>query len=85
MTKTIDAIYENGVLRPVEPLQSFAEGRRLRVTIDDQETEAAPGDSLPGDRHSIFDLAGTLSDEGAEAMLRAIQDGCEHVDPRDWE
>ncbi|HEY2414994.1 MAG TPA: antitoxin family protein [Pirellulaceae bacterium] len=33
MTITIDATYEDGVLKPAEPLP-FAEGTRVRVTIE---------------------------------------------------
>ena len=33
MTITIDAIYENGVLRPVEPL-ALKEQQQVRVTIE---------------------------------------------------
>ena len=33
MTRTIEAIYENGVLRPIEPLQGIEERSRLQVTL----------------------------------------------------
>jgi len=33
MTRKIDAIYENGVLRPLEPLD-LEEQQRVRITID---------------------------------------------------
>ena len=33
MTKTIDAIYENGVLRPLEPVD-MEEHTRVRITLE---------------------------------------------------
>jgi predicted DNA-binding antitoxin AbrB/MazE fold protein len=37
MVHSVDAIFENGVLKPVEPL-NLAEHQRVRVTIVDQMT-----------------------------------------------
>ena len=39
MRKTIDAVYENGVIKPVKPL-SLSEAQKLRVTIDTAESVA---------------------------------------------
>ena len=38
MGKTIEAIYEDGVLRPVEPVE-LGEGERVQVTIEDLAPE----------------------------------------------
>jgi predicted DNA-binding antitoxin AbrB/MazE fold protein len=38
MTKQVEAVYENGVLRPLEPL-SLAENERVTVTINAAESE----------------------------------------------
>jgi len=48
MTKTIDAVYERGVLRPLEPLQ-LPEGARLDiilVTDDEAGARMTPADIL---------------------------------------
>lgn len=37
MRKTIDAVYEKGVIKPVKPL-SLPEFRKLKVTIDTAES-----------------------------------------------
>jgi predicted DNA-binding antitoxin AbrB/MazE fold protein len=37
MSITIDAIYENGVLRPAQPLP-FAEHQQLRITVEEQQS-----------------------------------------------
>jgi predicted DNA-binding antitoxin AbrB/MazE fold protein len=39
MTNHVDAIYENGVLRPLEPL-SLEEHQRVRVTISSISTDS---------------------------------------------
>lgn len=36
----------------------------------------------PGYR--LAELVGSLSDEAAEEMLQAIEEGCEQVDPSQW-
>ena len=38
MTKQVEAVYENGLLRPLEPL-SLAENERVTVTINATESE----------------------------------------------
>ena len=37
MTRSLDAIYENGIFRPLsaQPL-AIADGQRVRITVDDQ-------------------------------------------------
>ncbi|MCX7926006.1 MAG: hypothetical protein N2554_09380 [Fimbriimonadales bacterium] len=34
--------------------------------------------------YKLAELAGSLSDEAAEEMLTAIEEGCEQVDPSQW-
>ena len=33
MALTIEAVYENGVLKPVQPLPAFSEGTRIWLTL----------------------------------------------------
>ena len=37
MTRSLDAIYENGIFRPLQaqPI-AIADGQRVRITVDDQ-------------------------------------------------
>ena len=58
MTITVRAVYENGVLRPVEPL-ALAEGETVAVTI----TAAGPS-------HSVM-RAPSLEEESYSRRLRA--------------
>ncbi|MFL6257318.1 MAG: antitoxin family protein [Pyrinomonadaceae bacterium] len=48
MTKQVEAVYEQGRLRPLEPLE-LPEGARLRVVLiteDDADSQKAPADIL---------------------------------------
>ncbi len=48
MTKQVEAIYEEGRLRPLEPLE-LPEGARLRIVLmtgDEEETRKTPADTL---------------------------------------
>ena len=74
MTRRIEAFYENGVLRPLEPIEGVAEHSRLTLTLE-------LGAARP---HPLADLVGTLPDEDAKEMLQAIEDEFERVDPNEW-
>lgn len=45
MRKTIDAVYEKGVIKPVKPL-SLPESQKLKVTIDTTESVVAATTAL---------------------------------------
>jgi predicted DNA-binding antitoxin AbrB/MazE fold protein len=68
-----DAIYENGVLRPLQPLQ-LADRAKVTVTIE-----------LPAlGQAAINGCFGTLSAESAAEMQRIVEAEFARVDPRDW-
>jgi predicted DNA-binding antitoxin AbrB/MazE fold protein len=73
MQKTIEAIYENGVLRPTEPLDWLKEKGRVTLTL------SAP--DVPG---PLRDFVGGISDEDAAIMRKVIEDEFEQVNPDDW-
>ena len=73
MTRTLDAVYENGVFRPVEPLEGIDENSRVRIQVD------------TGTRHPLADAIGILSDEDAAEMRRLIEEEFETIDARDWQ
>ena len=74
MTRRIEALYEDGILRPLEPIEGVAEHSRLTVTLE-------MGGARP---HPVADLIGTLPDEDAEEMRQAIEEEFERVDPDEW-
>jgi len=73
MQRTIEAVYTQGVLRPVETLQGLAENQRVMVTV----TPAAAPNPLAG-------WHGGMSDEDAREMIAIIDAEFEKVNPDDW-
>lgn len=73
MEKTIEAIYENGVLRPILPLDWLDNNRRVTVTV------RAPDRLKP-----LEGWVGRLSDQDARAMREVIETECEQVIPDEW-
>jgi predicted DNA-binding antitoxin AbrB/MazE fold protein len=72
MRQTIDAIFEKGVLRPLEPVPWLPDRRRVRITIVDDQVR------------DLQACIGTLPDEDAAEMRRIIEDQFERVNPDDW-
>jgi predicted DNA-binding antitoxin AbrB/MazE fold protein len=73
MEKTIEAIYEGGVLRPIEPLDWLDDHKRVTVTV------RAPDGARP-----LEGWSGGLTDADAQAMRQAIEAECEQVNPDEW-
>lgn len=74
MTQTIEAIYEDGVLRPLTPLKNLKEHSKVRVTVEAEETA----------QHPLAGCIGILPDEDAAEMRRIIDEEFERVDVREW-
>lgn len=74
MTKRVHALYEDGVLRPLEPLEGVAEHSRVRITIEMDEVRT----------HPLADCIGTLPDDDAREMMRIIEEEFERVDAEEW-
>lgn len=74
MSITIEAIYEAGLLRPLEPLLALEEHARVKVTIEPQENGGldSPFNSLAAivqridlRREQIFQRCGEFADSAA--------------------
>jgi predicted DNA-binding antitoxin AbrB/MazE fold protein len=65
MTITVEATYENGVLKPAEPLP-WKEGEKVRLTISDLMgiNQIAPRAAAPLRDHSAFLNSYAPEDEG---------------------
>ena len=74
MTRTINAVYEGGVLRPLQSLDGIAEHAQVRLTV---ETVDPPGNGLA-------DCVGTLPDEDAAQMRRIVEQEFGRVNLNDW-
>ena len=70
----VEAIYENGILRPLKALEGFPERCKVKITIESEET--AP--------HPLLQFAGILSDEEAADLQRIIVDEFERIEPNAW-
>jgi predicted DNA-binding antitoxin AbrB/MazE fold protein len=69
MKETIDAIYENGVLRPLSRLH-ILDGRRIRVTVEaeyEEEQTSDPGAKPPFAvvRRALSRCLGSMADDVA--------------------
>jgi predicted DNA-binding antitoxin AbrB/MazE fold protein len=73
MTQIVEAVYENGLLRPVTPLTGLHEHQRVQVAI---EATKAP--------HPLLKHCGTLPDEDAREIEKIIEEEFEKVDPDLW-
>jgi predicted DNA-binding antitoxin AbrB/MazE fold protein len=74
MTKTIEAVYEEGILRPLSPIRGLRRHQKVRITL---ETSLKP-------KHPLAGLSGTLPDKDAAEMLKVIGDEFEKVDMSEW-
>ena len=72
---TLEMIWENGVLKPVEPLLGLHEHQRVQVTVHADDVAASAG------RFARF--AGTMTPEEAREMEQLIEREFEQID-EDW-
>ena len=71
--QTVDAVYENGVLRPLTPLTGVPEHGAVRITVTVDEPA-----------HPLAACVGILPDADADEMRSAIEREFEGVDPNEW-
>ncbi len=72
--QTVEAIYENGVLRPLKALEGVAEHCKVKITIQREETTP----------HPLLRFAGILSDDEAAELRRIIEEEFARIDPDAW-
>lgn len=61
MTRTLEVVYEDEVLKPLVPVEGVQEHERLRVILCPRP-----------DRSGLRKLVGTLTHEEAEEMMKVI-------------
>ncbi len=74
MMRTINAVYEGGVLRPLESLDGIAEHARVKLTVESVEPSGS----------CLADCIGTLPDEDAAEMRRIVESEFEQVNLGEW-
>lgn len=75
MTKSFEAIFANGVFRPLAPLPELRENDRVNITLSRVSAGAT---------HPFADWVGTLPDDEAREMMRTIEEEFERVNPDEW-
>lgn len=73
-TQTIEAIYENGVLRPLQALVGLEEHSKVKITV---EPEAASA-------HPLLQFAGILTDAEATELQTTILQEFEQIELNGW-
>jgi predicted DNA-binding antitoxin AbrB/MazE fold protein len=73
MTKMIEAVYEKGMLRPLDPLTGIEENSHVRVTVITDETE-----------NPISECVGILPNDDAREMKQIIKDEFAKVNLDEW-
>jgi predicted DNA-binding antitoxin AbrB/MazE fold protein len=73
MQETIEAIYKDGVLRPLKPLAWLEEDRQVTITVTSN-----------GPAHPLEDVIGILPDEDAHQMRQIIEAEFRQVDEDEW-
>ena len=63
MAKTVEAIYENGVFKPISPLKDFSEHKKVTLIIKDYHAE----------KFDILSLASTVYDDLSPEDIEDIE------------
>jgi predicted DNA-binding antitoxin AbrB/MazE fold protein len=74
MRKTVEAVYENGVFRPLARPEGIEEHRQVTLTVTIEDRPA-----------SIADLSGCMPAADAEEMRGIVEREFERVDLREWQ
>ncbi len=74
MVKIIHAIYERGVLKPLEPIEGIEENTEVEVTVSTEKDASSP----------ILRFAGVLSEEEANKMIKVVDDEFERINQDEW-
>lgn len=74
MPKTIEAVYEEGVLRLLSPIKGLKRKQKVVLTFEKVEKK----------KHPLAGLCGTLPDKDAAEMLKTVKEEFEKVDVNAW-
>lgn len=71
---TITAVFENGVFRPLQPVEGFESGAQVELSVD------MPRNAF----EKLKSHFGSIPREEIELIETAIEEACEVVDPDEW-
>jgi predicted DNA-binding antitoxin AbrB/MazE fold protein len=73
MSQIIEAIFENGVFRPLAPPAGVSEHEKVKLSIEHEAT-----------LHPLIDFCGTVPDADTREIEQIISDEFEKVNPDEW-
>ena len=73
MSKIIEAIYQDGVFRPLKPIKGLKRNQKVSIALEPLKK-----------RHPLAGLCGILPDKDAEEMLKIVKEEFEKVDINEW-
>lgn len=80
MSTVLEGLWEEIAARAQE-----LRGKRVRLMVLEDSAEPAPPRLPAGIPARHFDrVAGRLSDEEVDALLHAIEEGCERIETENW-
>ncbi|HWR59893.1 MAG TPA: antitoxin family protein [Thermodesulfovibrionales bacterium] len=74
MSKTIEAVYEDGVFRPLSQVKGLKKHQKVSITLQKPIRK----------KHPLEGLCGILPDKDAAEMLKAVEEEFEKVDINEW-
>ena len=74
MKTTLEAVYENGVFRPLKRPEGIIEHRQVTLTVTAEDRPS-----------TLLDLSGRISADDAAEMRRIVEGEFERVDLREWQ
>ncbi len=74
MSHILEAIFEDGVFRPLGRLSGIPDRTRVRITVEPAEFPKSP----------LADCFGALPKKNADEMMRIVEEEFERIDPREW-
>lgn len=74
MTRRVNAVYEDGVLRPLETLDGIAEHAHVKLTVE----------SVDSAGNGLADCIGILPDQDAAEMRQIVETEFEQVNLGEW-
>lgn len=75
MFKTIQAIYKQGILKPLGPIEGIEENTEVKIIVSTEQKDST----------SLLRFAGILDEEDASKMIKIVDDEFERINQSEWE
>jgi len=74
MPRTIEAVYDEGVFRPLKPVKGLKKHQKVSIILEKPLKK----------KHPLAGLCGILPDKDADEMRKIIKEEFEKVDLNEW-